>query len=73
MYFIFQHFLSYRTDCEDEEGSSLSNYQYVFILAAVLMAIGAAPVYLLGAPYIDDCLPSDMSACYLGQSVTFVK
>lgn len=61
------------TAYEDHEGSSnlsnLSNYLYVFITATFLMSVGTLPVYLLGVPYIDECLPSHSASCHLGMYI----
>ncbi|XP_053555703.1 solute carrier organic anion transporter family member 4C1-like [Bombina bombina] len=53
-------------ECVNKQGSSLSNYLYVFILAQLLMGVGGTPLYTLGTAFFDDSLPTHKSSLYIG-------
>uniref|UniRef100_A0A8C6X170 Solute carrier organic anion transporter family member n=1 Tax=Naja naja TaxID=35670 RepID=A0A8C6X170_NAJNA len=49
-----------------ESVSTLSNYQFVFMLGQFLHGIGATPLYTLGVTYLDENVKSNYSPVYIG-------
>ena len=49
-----------------ESASYLSRYYYVFVVSAVLAAIGALPIYTLGIAAIDESVSNDSYGIYMG-------
>ncbi|XP_070568567.1 solute carrier organic anion transporter family member 4C1-like [Ptychodera flava] len=56
------------TTIEDVELSteSLSNYFYVFLLAQLLLGIGATPLYTVGYAWVDENTTTNKSGWYIG-------
>ncbi|KAL4217712.1 Solute carrier organic anion transporter [Mactra antiquata] len=50
----------------DNAPVSLSNYKYIFFIGQLLHGAGAAPLYTLGATYLDENVPPRSSSFYLG-------
>ncbi|KAL7985647.1 hypothetical protein Chor_004217 [Crotalus horridus] len=48
-----------------ESVSTLSNYQFVFMLGQFLHGIGATPLYTLGVTYLDENVKSNYSPVYI--------
>ncbi|KAM4808250.1 solute carrier organic anion transporter family member 4C1 [Rhinophrynus dorsalis] len=53
-------------NCPNSQGSSLSNYLYVFVLGQLLMGVGGTPLYTLGTAFFDDSLPTHKSSLFIG-------
>jgi solute carrier organic anion transporter family, member 4A len=51
--------------CEADR-STLSNYLVVFVVARVLIGMGATPILTLGVNFMDDCSPKEQFAKYCG-------
>ena len=53
-------------ECE-ENGQSLSNYLIIFIVARLLIGMGATPIVTVGVNFMDDCSPKEKFAKYCGK------
>ena len=61
---------SNETQCQtDPSDSSLSGYLGVFIVARLLMGVGATPLYTMGVTYMDDIVKRDSFSMYVGRVV----
>lgn len=50
------------------EGSSLSNYLYVFLMGQGFHGLAGTALYAIGPAYIDGSVSSKQSPTYLGKS-----
>jgi len=55
-----------RCRCASAELDDGSKYLAAFIIAMVLMAFGAVPLYVLGVTYIDDASPHCTASIHMG-------
>jgi len=52
--------------CANDELGDGSNYLAAFIVAMVLQAFGAVPLYVLGITYLDDASPPATASVHIG-------
>ncbi|XP_033124920.1 solute carrier organic anion transporter family member 5A1-like isoform X2 [Anneissia japonica] len=52
-------------DCM-EGGGNASDYLFFFVIAQLLLGMGAAPMFTLGVTYVDDNIGATESASYIG-------
>ncbi|XP_033104017.1 solute carrier organic anion transporter family member 4C1-like [Anneissia japonica] len=50
----------------DDEGQSLSNYLYVFIVAQLTMGLAVTPLYTVGVAYLDENVKHKVIGAYIG-------
>nr|XP_002737394.1 PREDICTED: solute carrier organic anion transporter family member 4C1-like [Saccoglossus kowalevskii] len=55
----------------DDEWTSLSYYFWVFVIAQVIVAIGASPIYNLGLAFVDEHVSTRDSGWYVGVTHAF--
>jgi MFS family permease len=54
--------------CETGDDESLSYYLPIFVIARLLIGIGAAPICTVGINYMDDCSTREKFAKYSGMA-----
>ncbi|XP_070533600.1 solute carrier organic anion transporter family member 4C1-like [Ptychodera flava] len=52
-------------DCDDDR-YSISNYFYVFLIAQIVLGIGASPIYTVGYAWVDENATTRKSGWYMG-------
>ncbi|XP_071941606.1 solute carrier organic anion transporter family member 4C1-like isoform X2 [Antedon mediterranea] len=52
-------------DCMESDGDP-SDYLFFFVIAQLLLGMGAAPMFTLGVTYVDDNIGATESASYIG-------
>ena len=59
------------TICEDEDENEISNRTYgIMLIAAALLGFGNAGLSILSVGYIDDNLPRNAAAFYIGKKIS---
>ena len=59
------------TICEDENENEISNRTYgIMLIAAALLGLGNAGLSILSVGYIDDNLPRNAAAFYIGKKIS---